>query len=331
MRLLHGAKNLLVVMQDNPDPDAIAAAAALRELANKIHVACSIAHGGSIGRGENRALVKYLDINLRPLGKTVPVKFDRIGMVDTQPGAGNNSLPADLLPHIVIDHHPIRRETRRARFFDIRSRYGATSTILWEYLRLASITPDPPLATALLYGIRSDTQDLCRMASNADVQATNQLFELANKRMLGHIQTGEVPTGYFQDLARALHNARLYGRAIVCDLGQVEHPDAMGEMADLLLRHPSADWTMCMGSVGRQLLFSLRTDTPGGKANLVAARVVGNWGAAGGHSEASGGRIDLRESKSSTRRARMAKLVCQRFLNAVGVGRERGRPLLDGQ
>ena len=166
--LFTGKAYLLVVMQDTPDPDSLAAAVALRRLAKSLaNLQCSLAYGGTVGRGENRALVKYLGLNLRPCDEIDYEKYDLVAMVDTQPGTGNNSLPETVTPNIVIDHHPIRRQTRTAAFTDVRSGYGAASTILVEYLIEAGITPDTPLATALLYGIRSDTQDLGREASRS--------------------------------------------------------------------------------------------------------------------------------------------------------------------
>jgi nanoRNase/pAp phosphatase (c-di-AMP/oligoRNAs hydrolase) len=135
IELFTGKAYLLVVMQDNPDPDSVAAAVAVRRLArSQPNLQCSIANGGTVGRGENRALVKYLGLNLRSCEEVDYGKYDLIATVDTQPGAGNNSLPEAVLPDIVIDHHPIRRQTRMVPFTDIRSGYGATSTIMVEYL-----------------------------------------------------------------------------------------------------------------------------------------------------------------------------------------------------
>lgn len=327
MRLLKGRRKLLVVMQDNPDPDAIAAAAALRELANAAKVSCSIAHGGNVGRGENKALVKYLDINLRPLSHSTLRRFDCIALVDTQPLTGNNSLPAEVVPDIVIDHHPMRSATRRAGFFDIRSRYGAASTILWEYLCRVGIMPSAPLATALLYGIRSDTQDLGRASCQADAEAIGQLYQLANNRMLGHIQMGEVSPAYFQALGDGLRNARLHGPCIVSDLGRVDNADMMAEIADLLLRHENVDWTMCVGAVDGLLLFSVRTDTPAGRADLVAQHIAGTRGAGGGHPETGGGRIPLANDSDECRR-RTSRVATRRFLKAVGAVKQPGGLLI---
>ncbi len=148
--VLENHKTMLVVMQDNPDPDSIAAAVALRKLANTLaDVQCSIAHSGTVGRGENRALVKYLGLNLRQLDQLDMASFELFATVDTQPGTGNNSLPETIEPDIVIDHHPCRQRTRHCRFTDVRSHYGATVTILYEYFKAADIKIESSLATAM--------------------------------------------------------------------------------------------------------------------------------------------------------------------------------------
>jgi len=235
--LLRGRRNMLILVQDHPDPDAIASAVALREVAHlQPDLNCSIATGGGVGRAENRALVAYLGLNLRPFGQLNLGAFDTIALVDTQPGTGNNALPRDVRPDIVIDHHPVRRSSRGLPFTDVRQNYGAGSSILTEYLIAGNIEPEPALATALLYGISSDTQDLGRDASRADIDAHLFLYPRANLRMLAQIRHGPLPPAYFDLLSRALHVARIYGDGIIADLGCLDNPDMMGEVADLLLR-----------------------------------------------------------------------------------------------
>jgi nanoRNase/pAp phosphatase (c-di-AMP/oligoRNAs hydrolase) len=320
IQLFKGKEYLLIVMQDNPDPDSIASAVGLRRFANITSgVQCSIAHGGTVGRGENRALVNYLGLNLHQLSDIDFKKFDLIAMVDTQPGTGNNSLPEAHPPDIVIDHHPCRQATRSAPLIDIRSGYGATSTILSEYLHQAQMTPETPLATALLYGIRSDTQDLGRDTIQADIEAIEWLYPLANKRMLSQIQRGSVPKEYFQVLAEALKNARIYGNAIVTSLGPINNPDMIGEVADWLLREDKTTWTMCMGLFEGKILISLRTTEEDNKAELVAKRLVARKGTGGGHQTYAGGQIPLKQN-TQTEFTRITRQLRQKFVHLIGAG-----------
>jgi nanoRNase/pAp phosphatase (c-di-AMP/oligoRNAs hydrolase) len=316
--LLAGATSLLIVLQDNPDPDALAAVCALRRLANALAgLHCSFACGDTVGRAENRAMVRYLGLNLRPVRELNLAAFDAVALVDTQPGHGNTSLPAGLVPSVVIDHHPMRPETRGAPFHDVRSRYGATSTILHEYLERASVPVDVPLATALLYGIRSDTQDLGRDATQADVDAYGRLYPLANKRMLGVIQRGRVPGEYFRMLALALDGARLCGRAVYSRLGTVDSADMVGEVADLLLRHEQADWSLCWAYVGDRAFLSLRTASPEQRSDAAIRRIVARKGTGGGHRTMAGGQIALADASAAARR-RLDRLIRTRYLKAAG-------------
>ncbi|UCG55738.1 MAG: DHH family phosphoesterase [Phycisphaerales bacterium] len=319
---------MLIVLQDHPDPDALASATALRELVRELaEIPCSMTHRGTVGRAENRALVQYLDLNLHQCDRIEFDKFDLVGMVDTQPGTGNNCLPPEVTPHIVIDHHPCKRLTRSADFHDIRSRCGATSTILLEYLRSAGITPDVRLATALLYGIRSDTQDLGREATRADIEATGSLFPLANPRMLSDIQRGLVPRSYYRVLVQGLLNARVYRDATISGFADIDNADMIGEVADLLLRDEGISTVMCYGFCQGRLVISIRLSDSGRKAGTIAKHVVSRRGTGGGHDTYAGGQIILKEN-TPLERTILEEVVRRRFLKALGLQAHLGVNLL---
>ena len=322
------------MMQNNPDPDAIAAACALRELAKRNGgVSCRLAYGGTIGRAENRELVNYLGFAFHPFAEVNPEvnhqKYDLIALVDTQPSAGNNPLPEGVQPDIIIDHHPAIDASRGVAFTDIRENYGATSTILWEYLRQAKIKPEMPVATALLYGIRSDTQDLGREATKADIEAIGSLYPLANKRMLSQIQQGRVPSAYYQMLSTALSNTKIYSHCLICDIGEIDNPDMISEVADLLLRHEEVDWVMCYGFCDCRMLISFRTQDSSLSAGDVARKVVDKLGTGGGHDRMAGGQIPLAGADcSSSKCKRLEGLIRRRFLDALRIRTRKGQPLV---
>jgi nanoRNase/pAp phosphatase (c-di-AMP/oligoRNAs hydrolase) len=327
--VLGGARSLLIILQDNPDPDAIAAAAALREIANERHgISCSISHGGTIGRAENQALVRYLSLNTRAMSETDIDRFDRLAMVDAQPGAGNVEFDSSVRLDIVIDHHPIRRETRSARFTDVRSRYGATSTIMHEYLRTAGIEIPPPLATALVYGIRSDTQDLGRESTKADVEAFLDLYPEANPRALGRIVSAPLPRSYFTRLRQALDDATVYGDRIVTYLGELESQEMIAETADLMLRVEGISWSMAAGILDDLLHVSLRTTDRQRHAGRVARNLGGRRGHGGGHQALAAAQIPLPSGNGSSKSVRrLVRDVTRRFLRATGGTDDPGEPL----
>jgi nanoRNase/pAp phosphatase (c-di-AMP/oligoRNAs hydrolase) len=327
--VLEGARNLLIIVQNTPDPDAIAAAAALREIANERHeIACSIGHSGAVWRAENLAMLRYLGLNTRPLADLDLTRFDRLGMVDAQPGAGNVTFDAEIRLDIVIDHHPMRPETRSARFTDVRRRYGATCSMLYEYLVEARLEIPTPLATAMVYGIRSDTQDLGRESTKADLEALLGLYPAANARALGRIVQAPLPLSYFSKLSIALDRATLYGNRIVSDLGELESPEMVAEAADLLLRADGVDWTMCLGLVDGWLHLSLRSTDRSRHAGHIARNLGGRRGFGGGHRALAAAQIPLPANSMGKRQMKSLIVgLTKRFLKATGSPTERGKPL----
>src|SRR5215469_3177472 len=140
-----GALRVLILMQDDPDPDAIASALALRTLLGRNRTGAPICTFGTITRPENVAMCRILDIDVEPITTREMHGFDRVAMVDVQPSfLEERFVEVDL----VIDHHPVE-EPVRARIRDIRPSYGATSTILVDYLRAADVKITQRLATGL--------------------------------------------------------------------------------------------------------------------------------------------------------------------------------------
>ena len=327
--VLDGAKSMLIIVQNSPDPDAIAAAAGLREIANVMHgIACSVAHSGTVGRAENQALLRYLGINTRALDDLQIDRFDRVGMVDAQPGAGNVNFDPSIRLDVVIDHHPIHRATRSARYTDIRSRYGATSTILYEYLKAAEIEIPIPIATALVYGIRSDTQDLGRESTRADIDAFLDLYPSANAKVLGRIVAAPLPRSYFSKLRVAIDNATIYGDRVVSFLGLLDSHEMVAEAADLLLRVEGMRWSMCLGMIEGWLHISLRSSDRELHAGTVARNLGGRRGFGGGHGTLAAAQIPLPVELSDGRQVnRVVRGITKRFLKATGDDSQPGEAL----
>jgi nanoRNase/pAp phosphatase (c-di-AMP/oligoRNAs hydrolase) len=297
-RVLQGEYKLLIVVHDNPDPDAIAAAAALRYLAEKRYGSrASIAFGGIIGRAENRAMVTKLNISMKQINRVRLERYERIAMLDTQPGAGNNSLPSDTVCHIVIDHHPCRPNLR-AELVLINPQVGATATLLVEWLDESGLAIPTNLATALAYAISSETQDLGRESSKRDIQAYFKVFTKSSMRKLAQIIHPSLPRSYFIAVAKTLHRAKTFRNLICAHLGEIPTPDIVAEMADFLLRHERMRWSLCTGQFGDELIISLRSSYPKARAGKLVRRLIANRiksarNKVGGHDMTAGGRIPL--------------------------------------
>jgi nanoRNase/pAp phosphatase (c-di-AMP/oligoRNAs hydrolase) len=321
-----GASDLLILPHNDPDPDAIGAAMALRYLvAEKWDVTARIAYKGIIARAENKALVRYLG---RPLHKLTGQDLRQaaaIALVDTQPGAGNNALPPDVHAAAVFDHHPWREATATARFADVRADLGATSTLLFQYLRAADLEPPAPLATALFYGIKTDTLGLGRGSTQLDVDAYFYLQTRIDVEALVKIEHAQVPAEYFCRLDAALHSALVYEHVVISYVGAMDRPDLVAEMADLLLRLEGIQWVICMGHYADKLSLAVRTrNTRGGAGNLVQ-EIVAQMGTAGGHGSMAGGDVPVGDQDPEQLARQLGERILRRLAIPVGVV---GRPLL---
>lgn len=314
---IEGADPLVILPHDNPDPDALASASALQYILSQLGICDSIiALGGIIGRAENRAMVKYLNIALTPVREIDFYAKPRIVLVDTQPGRANNSLPDDVLPSAIVDHHPAYAANPEVGFVDLRENYGATSTILTEYLRDSDVIVESKIATALFYGINAETQDLGRESTEADFAASHFLYPYANKRRLGKIENARVPREYFRAFRDAIAKAQIYGNLVVSDVGDVRYPDMVAEMADFLLRLDEVEWAVAMGSFGSNLYVSLRTTDREANAGDVLQKVLGSR-SAGGHDMIAGGRVSI--DGVGLEREKVALRVKERLLKRIGV------------
>jgi len=295
---------IVILTHDNPDPDSIAGALGLRRIFEREGLDPVVALGGIIGRAENRAMVRELGIELTPieridLGPSLAVA-PIFALVDTQQGTGNNSLPEGINADIIVDHHPARGTASNAIWYDIRPNAGATATLVYGYLRALDIAVDPILATAFLYALKSETRDLTREAGEAERQAFLELFPKADLARLQAIADPKVGREHFVAVDRALRNAVCWGDLVAVNLGTLDFPDLVAEVADLLLPYERAHWVVCIGRHDDTVYLSVRTDRENGKAGSLIRRVVGNNGAAGGHGMIGGGRLHRRVRDDAT-------------------------------
>jgi len=290
---LWGKGKTIIVIHENPDPDSLASAMALRHLlAMKLSRDAVITFSGMIGRSENIAMAKELEITLIPLGMVDLDEVSAICMLDTQPGTGNNSLPPDRRVDIVIDHHPLREATKACRWVDIRDDYGVTATILYEYLVAQNITIGTKLATALFYAIKSETQDLGREANRPDRDAYLRLFPLANKRILYEITHPKLPVEHFLTIHSGIENTMMYGKLLVVNLMAICFPEVVAEVADYLIRLEGIETVLGLGHYNDEVILSLRTTSSLLNAGEILRRLVAGRGAAGGHGMMAGGKLD---------------------------------------
>jgi nanoRNase/pAp phosphatase (c-di-AMP/oligoRNAs hydrolase) len=289
---VRGRGPALVLTHDNPDPDSMAAAEALKALLEaEAQLPVTVARGGIVGRAENRAMVNLLGLEHRHVEEIELDDFPVIGLVDSQPETGNNSLPFGHRVDIVIDHHPLRPSSLRAPWCDVREDFGASCTITYTYLRDRGVPISSTVATALLYAIKSETKDLGRESSENEFEAYSQLLRLADLGKVYAIAEPKVPAAHFATLDRALRAAEVRGPLVTANLGRLSSPDLVAEVADLLLPFDAAHWVLCVGQHEGSVYLSMRTDVEHAHAGQLMRSIVDGKGAAGGHGQIAGGKL----------------------------------------
>lgn len=278
--LVDEGDRVAIVLQDDPDPDAMASAMALRTLLGRNKLTTPLFSFKPVTRPENRTMVHLLEIDIEPAESAELDEYDKIAMVDVQPAFFGDKLTR---AHIVIDHHP-NYEPSDAPFVDVRTKYGATSTIMTEYLITANERISERLATALLYGIRSDTLALSRRVTDDDLQAFVTLYPIANYNMLKQIERPELPAEFARILSRALGRIEVVDGLAVLNLGQVERDDIIVQVADFCLQFEGVEWVAVAGKLGNDLVIAVRNyGMSGDNAGEAVQNLFGDIGSAGGH------------------------------------------------
>jgi nanoRNase/pAp phosphatase (c-di-AMP/oligoRNAs hydrolase) len=272
-----GNDHVLIVI--NADPDAIASAMAVSRLLWRRVLNVSISNINTIKRPDNLAMTRLLGVTLTPFSEIDPKQFSRIVMVDSQPD--HNELMATLKPDAIIDHHP--ESGIKAPFLDVRPNYGATATIMTEYLRAARIKPTVKLATGLFHAIKTDTNDFKGRTLIEDVRAFQYLFRYANIHLARKIEKADLRFDFLKYFKIALDNMRLYKKKVFVHLGTVATPDVCVILADFFMRINSVTWSIVSGTCDKKLVIIFRNDGIRKNAGKVAKEGFGQLGSAGGH------------------------------------------------
>jgi nanoRNase/pAp phosphatase (c-di-AMP/oligoRNAs hydrolase) len=272
---------VLVVI--NADPDALASALAVRRLLRYRVKGVTIAYPNEIRRLSNIAMVDLLKIQAERLQNCRLDDFSKKVMLDSQP----NHLPIfeDIKFDAVIDHHPAAKGWV-AGYVDIRKDYGATASMMVEYLRAAAMKPSVSMATALFYAIKADTQNFEKKTIAADAISFRYLYNLANHNLVRKIELSEVRKSELNYFQTALNDYKISKKRLYIHMGRVRSPDILVIIADFFNRVHDISWVLVSGVHGERLVVIFRCDGYKKNAGKLAANIFAKVGSAGGHREA---------------------------------------------
>ncbi|MGB3212518.1 MAG: DHHA1 domain-containing protein [Desulforhopalus sp.] len=285
------------------DPDAIASALALKRLLWRKVQKTIICRVNAIKRTDNLAMIRDLKLTVPYITKVDTSDVTKWAMVDAQPHHHKSFNHNDF--SIIIDHHP-PDPLLKVPFKDIREEYGAVSSIMTEYLKAAGVTPSVKLATALFYGIKTDTDNFTRTSTCADIKAFRYLYPHVNINIIKKIESSEINKKNLAAFRKAFEELQFIGDTAYIHMGVVKDADALVILADFFLKMAEATWCMVSGIYGKKLIIIMRNVGFRLDAGKVAKRLFGKLGSAGGHKSAA--RVEIPLSTLSDETENLSKI-----------------------
>jgi nanoRNase/pAp phosphatase (c-di-AMP/oligoRNAs hydrolase) len=278
-RFFHDADRVVILLHNDPDPDAMASGLALRNVLRRTKQTALIAALQGVTRPENLRMMNLLDIHVEILTPAQVLEFERIAMVDVQPHYFGGAIDrVDL----VIDHHP-EQSGYTAVYKDIRPDYGSTSTILTEHLRAIDVNISERTATAMLYAIKSDTLFFNRQANRVDIEAFSYLYPLADATLIRKMEGAEITMDRLAYVLEAKQHGRLEEQVFCAFLGTSPREDFIPYVADFYLQLENVKWTIVSGIVNESLVISVRNLGYSKNAGEFVRKFFNDIGSAGGH------------------------------------------------
>ena len=277
------------------DPDAIASAMAVKRLLWRKVASVTIACTNTITRPDNLTMLRLMGVRMVPFGEIKTKRFSKFVIVDSQ--SSHDDYFKTFKADVVIDHHPDSGE--KCGHTDIRPAYGATASIMTEYLRAAGIKPSTKLATGLFYAIKTDTDNFARRAIFEDIIAFQFLFRHANKHMARKIEQSELKPEFLKYFKIAIEEKRRRKGKLYAHLGNVSSPDVCVLVADFFMRVSSVSWSIVSGRCNKKLVIIFRNDGIRKNAGSLAILSFGHLGSAGGHRNMARAEIAFTELKQA--------------------------------
>lgn len=278
-RYMADADRVLILLHNDPDPDALAAGLAMRNVLRRTRTTAIIGALQGVTRPENLRMVDMLDIHFEIITPEQFADYDRIVTVDVQPHYFGGLLPrVDL----VVDHHP-EQPGYTAVFKDIRADYGSTCTILTEHLRAVDIDISERTATAMLYAIKSDTLFFARHTNRVDLEAFTYLYPKADAALIRKMEGAEITRERLEHVTRALQTSVHKNQVFSAYLGEITREDFIPYTADFFLQLEDVKWTMISGVVNGQFILSVRNLGYSKNAGEFVKKHFSAIGSAGGH------------------------------------------------
>ena len=286
--------SITIQCHDNPDADTIASGYGLYTYFSSRNKKVRLIYSGRffIHKPNLKLMIEELQIPIEYVEKETKKIDGLLITVDCQYGAGNvTRFEADEV--VIVDHHQI--EIKDVELSYIFSSLGSCSTIIWSYLKVHEfpVNENENLATALYYGLYSDTNQFTEIYNPLDLDMREELVINKSKIMLfrnSNLTLKELEIAGIA-LLRCIHNDD-YKYAIVkaqpCD------PNILGLISDFLLQVDGVHTCVVYNTLPDGYKISVRSCIKEVKASELAQFLTEEIGSGGGHFEKAGGFISNR-------------------------------------
>lgn len=203
----------------------------------------------------------------------------------------------------IHDHHPKSDLTEDILenediFADIRTDIGATSTILTQYLEEYDIDVDDNLATTLLYGIYTDTDNfLSETVQKEDIEAYGFLRDNIDFDIIDEIRSSEYTPETFSIISNVIDNSEVRDSYLVSNAGKIESDEihSLSQAADFVSKRQGVSVSIVSGidADNCKIESKVRAEGQQYSAGEIAKDIFGDFGTAGGHLDRGGATIDL--------------------------------------
>lgn len=289
LKILNSNPGVRIIIQthDFPDPDAAASAFGLQKFLQHYGFESDIVYNGEIAKPNLYHMINLFNIEMTHIKYADIKKSDFVIIVDAQ-RANTNITDCGGTVIGCIDHHPSFARDKY-RFNDIRM-VGACSTIIASWFKATGIEMSNELATALLYGIKVDTDTLTRGVKDLDIDIYAMLHRISDCDVITSLATNKIEAKDLKAYGAALQNV-----VIRDNLGFAEIPfscpDAIIAMiSDFILDVDVVSMSVVYSKREEGLKFSVRSKVPKiMNAGKVINKSLSDIGSGGGHPTMAGG------------------------------------------
>lgn len=306
-------KHIYIQTHNFPDPDALGSAYGLSRLLEHFHVSSTLCYDGKIDMLSSKRILEEFRIEILPKHELHEMTAESpIVLVDSQKEGGNIT---DLIGDEIacIDHHPTVVEIEYD-FMDVRM-VGACCTIIAQYFKDFGIIPDSHTATALLFGIKMDTNQFTRGVTETDIEMYAFLNPYVDKAILRKVSGKTLEFSDLSAFGAVFQTIRVFDTIGIAYI-PFSCPDALIAMtSDFILSLNKVDFVIVYAKRDTDWKFSVRSENDRLDAGEIIHEALLGLGSGGGHACMAGGIIPCQVTREMGRTADTQ--ICELFLNTI--------------